>query len=223
MLSSAQIIDLSCQMCKVPGYTQQAGMLLNMVLEDLAQVYDFDTERKTIDIPVDNTNQYYDLPADHLRTREVFFSISGAVTMLQQLPLEQYDQMFKGTSALAYPTSYATQVEADPHRLLLFPTFVQSLTLTVRYQPFPDPIPNPETNSVIPWFPNQNVLLKKLNSAVSMLADDDRMVSFDTIATNNLSDFLSMKDDSNGYAKTVKLDGRQFRGSRLRPTKITPF
>lgn len=222
MFSASQIVELSCQICKVPGFKTQAGQLLNMVLANLAQVYDFDTERKTITLPIDGSSSFYDLPDDHLRTREVFYEIDGAVNVLTQMPLAEYDMLYKGAANEAYPRAYATMVEADPHRILLYPGYIQATTLTIRYQPQPSDITSPEVSNVIPWFPNQQILLKLLNAELSQLAEDDRMVAFGQLADNNLSKFLTMSDDKEGYARQVQLDGRMFRSpARLRPTKTT--
>jgi hypothetical protein len=40
-LTSAQLVTLSTQIARAPGYTSQAGQLLNAILSDLAQTYDF--------------------------------------------------------------------------------------------------------------------------------------------------------------------------------------
>jgi hypothetical protein len=223
MLSAAQIVELACQACKVPGYKAQAGQLLNMVLDNLAQIYDFDTERVEVDLPVSGDGAGYDLPENHLRTRQIQYSINGVPYKLVQFPFEQFKLLPTVSQPATYPRAFATNVAASPHQLLLYPRFIQSTTLTVIYQPTPSPIVAPESSNVIPWFPNQQILLKQLNAALSMLAEDDRMVSFDQIAETNLSKFLTMSDDKEGYAKQVKLDGRLFRSpDRLRPTKNIP-
>ena len=46
-LTAAQIVARACEIAKVPGYTQQAGQYLNMVLSDLCQDYDFQVARRT--------------------------------------------------------------------------------------------------------------------------------------------------------------------------------
>lgn len=224
-LTAAQIVALSCQVCRVPGMTAQAGQFLNMVLQNLAQVYDFDFERKTnASLSILASSASYSLPSDHLRTREVFYSINGTIFYLTQWPLEEYDQLFQGPGISNYPDRYAIQVETTPHTILFYPPPAQPLTVTVRYQPTPDDITMPETSSVIPWFPNQQILLKELNAMVSMLSDDERSIDFEKRAEKSLSKFLVNSDDKEGYAQQVQLDRRTYRvRDNAKPTKQTVF
>jgi hypothetical protein len=46
-LTAAQIVTLACQIAKAPGMTAQAGQLLNMILAELCQDYDFQVARRT--------------------------------------------------------------------------------------------------------------------------------------------------------------------------------
>ena len=78
-LTSAQIVTLATQIAKVPGMVSQAGMLLNMVLADLCQTYDFEVARGNFNFnfnpgliapPPTNVTPGggpYPLPADFLR------------------------------------------------------------------------------------------------------------------------------------------------------------
>jgi hypothetical protein len=223
-LTAQQLINLSCQICRVPGMVQQAGQMLNMVLQDLAQVYDFDFERETAILNVTASGAAYPLPSDHLRTREVFYSINGTIFYLEQMPLEEYDQLFQGPGITNYPDRFAIQVETVPHTILFYPPPAQPLAVTVRYQPTPADIAAPENSSVIPWFPNQQVLLKQLNGWVSTLSDDDRADDFENKAQKGLSKFLVNSDDKEGYAQQVKLDRRTYRNrDNARPTKQTVY
>lgn len=224
-LSAAQIVNLACQICKTPGFTQQAGLLLNVVLADLAQLYDFDFIRATeYPLNIDAATAAYALPADHARTREVFYNVNGEIFWVTQMSLEEYDQQFQGPGISNYPTRFATKVETAPHTILFYPPPALPLQVTVRYQPCMPDIPTPETNSVVPWFYNQKLLLKLLCAEVSMLADDDRMQSFGTLADENLRKFLIMDDDKEGYARKVKLDPNTFRpNNSLIPTKSQPL
>src|SRR5690242_13656157 len=98
-LTAAQIVTQATQNAKVPGYASQAGQLLNLVLQDLCQTYDFDLARKTIILQIGtatpNTIGPYSLPADYLRVRynEAFYLISGVPYTLIQIPLEEYDRL----------------------------------------------------------------------------------------------------------------------------------
>ena len=46
-LTAAQIVSLACQAAAAPGYTTQAGELLNVILADICQTYDLDVARGT--------------------------------------------------------------------------------------------------------------------------------------------------------------------------------
>lgn len=222
-LNCSQLIALACQTAKCPGYTSQAGQLLNVILADLAQLYDFDFERETTTLNIGPGSASYNLPANHLRTREVFYSVNGTIFYLNQIPLEEYDQLFQGPGINNYPGQFAIQIEASPHLIYFWPPPVIPLSVTIRYQPQPTDIFLPESNTAVPWFPNQDVLLKRLTAELMALTDDTRMDRFNKRADERLSKFLVMDDDKEGYAQRVKLDRRYFRGqsSNLKPTKQT--
>lgn len=220
--TSAELVSLACQIAKCPGFTSQVGKMLNIMLADLAQVYDFDTERETTTLTIGPLYSYYNLPADHLRTREVFYTLNGIPEFLVQFPLEQFDALPVPAGSNNYPEQFAVQVEATPNRMLFWPLPPFSLDITVRYQPQPADIVSPETSNTVPWFPNQKILLERLSSMAMMLSDDSRMTGTAKMSDNNLSKFLTMKDDKGGYAQQVKLDPRTFRTkSNLKPTKLT--
>jgi hypothetical protein len=220
--SAAQIVTLATQVSRTPGYTAQAGEMLNAILADLCQQYDFDFIRQTTTLNIGPGSAYYVLPADHYRTREVFYNVQGTIFFLYQIPLEDYDQAFAGPGVNNYPQSYAVDVAADPNNMYFWPPPAISLSVTVRYQPQKADITTPESSSTVPWFPNQRYLIKKLAADLMMLSGDKRMNEFEKDAQEILKNFLSMDDDKENYAQTVKLDGRRFRGSaKLRPTKVT--
>ena len=49
-LTANQIISLATQIAKVPGYVTQAQQLLNAILQELAQDYDFEVIRKYVNV-----------------------------------------------------------------------------------------------------------------------------------------------------------------------------
>ena len=109
-LTSQQIITLVCQICKAPGFTSQAGQLMNVVLADYAQVMDLDVVRQTITLNIDASSAKYALPLNYLRGREVFYNVQGTIFYLNEMPLEDYDQEYIGPGVNQYPYSYATDV-----------------------------------------------------------------------------------------------------------------
>jgi len=54
-LSTAQIISIATQIANVPGFTAQALQLLNAVLQELDQDYDFQTIRKSFNFNFSTT------------------------------------------------------------------------------------------------------------------------------------------------------------------------
>lgn len=229
--TSQQLVQRACYIAKAPGFVAQAGQYLNMILEDLCQTYDFDFIRKTLTLSVNplpnNGNglpQGYSLAADHLRCREVFYYVSGEPFYLTQMPLEEFDQLYNGPGIANYPENFAVDDSTAPYTIFFYQPPQVPLTIFVRYQPQMPSITNPETSSTIPWFINQRYLLKKLSADLMGETDDKRQDDWLAKAEDMLQKFLVMKDDKEGYAQTVKLDRRVFKGGgSLRATKQQPL
>jgi len=222
-LTAAQIISRACTIAKAPGYLVQAGQYLNMVLDTLQQTYDFDYIRKTQTINLDG-NPSYLLENDHLRTDQVFYSVNGTKFVLNQIPIEDYNSLFDGPGVANYPYSYAIDVSTDPNTILFYPPPLVPLAVSVLYFPRKEDISSPETSSEIPWFMNQEYLIKKLAALIMLETDDERAPLFDVQSEKLLRNILSMQDDKGGYAQTIKLDRRSFRPTdSLRPNKSFPL
>jgi hypothetical protein len=221
--SAAQIVNLALQAGRgTSGYTSQAGQFLNLILSFLAQTYDFDEVRKTTTINLTGSSASYSLPTDYLRSREVFYNVNGTIFYLNQIPLEEYDQAFIGPGINDYPEQFATQIESG--LIYFWPPPNLSLAVTLRYQSQPADIFMPETSSTIPWFLNQQYLIKRLTADIAMLTDDTRHQTLVAEAEKILEKFLMMSDDKEGYAQQVTLDRRRFRSfGALKPTKVTGF
>ena len=224
-LQAQQIVALALSAGRgTSGYTAQAGQFLNLILSYLAQTYDFDELRKTAVLNVTGAGASYALPADYLRAREVFYSVNGTIFYLNQIPLEEYDQCFQGPGISNYPEQFATQIETSPPTIYFWPPPALSLAVSVRYQSQPADILTPETSSVVPWFPNQQYLIKRLTADIAMLTDDTRHQSLLAEAVQILDRYLMIDDDKSGYAQQVTLDRRRFRSTgSLKPTKQTGF
>ena len=203
-----------------------------MALADLAQTYDFDYMRETQTIsalPVaangdNNLPVGYPLAADHLRTREVFYYVNGEPFYLTQMPIEKYDQLYNGPGVTSYPTHFAIRTETTPYTIYFYEPLQIPLTVFVRYQPQPADIANPQSSATVPWFTNQRYLLKKLAADIMQETDDARAGAWQKEAEEMLRLYLQMKDDSEGYAKTIKLDRNVFRGGgSLKCTKKQPL
>jgi hypothetical protein len=225
--TSAQIVALSCQIAKVPGYAVLAGQLLNAMLEELWQTNDFQFSRKTtfIDLTQAQPTLGYSLPSDHERTLDAFYMVNGAPRILTQLPIEQYDSLFQGVSGSSYPEFICVDVSQTPHTILAYPIPPLAAGITVRYLPQQPVIANPETNSTSPWFPSQLYLITRLAAEIMMISDDTRTDSYLKRAEGILSKFMTMGDDDReNYVRQVKLDPRYFRASGgMRATKSMPL
>ena len=225
--TSAQIVAMACQIAKVPGYTSMGGQLLNMILADLCQRYDFDFIRTVTTVNLNSGNPPltgYAMPSNYLRAREVFYYISGVPTFMNQEPLSDYDASFAGPGFQNYPTTFATDVGQNPVLMYFWPTPSVSIPVTVRYQPQMADITTPESSTVVPWFPNQVYLIKRLAGELMMISDDTRAMEFKKDAADVLRLFLEMDDDKEGYARQVLLDKRMFPGQGSnRVTKSQPL
>lgn len=218
MATAAQIVDLANQIAKTPGFTAQAGSLLNVILADLCQNYDFDVIRKTypFNFATSSGSGPYDLPADFLRTRynEIFYTIQGVKYVMIQVDLAEFDAMVQQSGLQSYPVFYATDMsptaDGDPPVVYFWPPPSGAYPVTLRYQPQMADIATPETSTDVPWFPNQQYLITRLAGEMMRIADDSRQGDYVQQARDELTEYLRMKDDSEGRAKTVKLDRRWF-------------
>lgn len=222
-LTSAQIITRACTIAKVPGYQVQAGIYLNMLLSSLCQEYDFDYVKKTQTIAFNNSASY-NLNADHLRTKEVFYNVNGNPFYLFQIPIETYHALFNGPGVSNYPNKFATDVSTDPNLILFYPPPSISQNVTVNYYPQMSDITAPESSSEVPWFTNQEYLIRKVAANLMLETDDERQPLFEAQAEKMLTKILSMKDDKEGFSDTIKLSRERFRtGQTSNPNKAFPL
>lgn len=234
-LSSAQIVTLSTQVAKCPNYTSQAGQLLNSILSDLAQTYDFALARGTFNFnftpavaPIGNLNAQvasgpFTLPTDYLRAKK-----GDVMWFLQQVPypmipidIEEFDTMVQQAGLQSYPYLWATDMSQSPPVAYVWPPASGQYPCMVRYyRQMPD-IATPETSATVPWFPNQEYLRIKLAADLMEITDDTRKMEFKRDAENILRMYLTMKDDETNRSKRIGLDRRRFgrRFDVLRDTK----
>ena len=89
-LTSAQIVNRSCNIAKAPGYLSQGGIYLNQVLEDLVLHRDLKVNRKTSTITVQaNSNGPFNLEPDYLRTYDLFFSQNNLPYFLEPVSMKR--------------------------------------------------------------------------------------------------------------------------------------
>lgn len=222
-LTAAEIITRACTIAKVPGYKVQAGIYLNMLLSTLCQEYDFDYIKKLQTMQFDNSFGY-DLNDDHLRTREVFYNVNGDPFYLFQIPIETYHSLFNGPGVSNYPNKYAIDVSTTPNTLLPYPPPSISQTVSVYYYPQMPDIDTPEDSTEVPWFLNQEYMIRKVAADLMLETDDERQAVFEAQAEKMLQKILTMQDDKEGLSETIKLSRERFRtGQNQNPNKAFPL
>lgn len=255
-LTANQIVAYACQIAKVPGFVSQGQDFLNLFLEELAQNYDFPaaaylfqnftvgpnagtgpqgTQWYLLQLPA-NTNPILS-NAKYLRTHSVFYSVSGTIFYLTQIPLEDYDRLFQGTGISNYPYWYSVDTTGSPNlatvQMAFYPPPNLSLSVSIRNQYQPNAINFGSTGgSSIPWFPQQDILVDGVACKLFRLTSDMRYENArDNLYGNSakgidgsINKYMKMMDDRENYAMTVKLDRRRFRSTVfLKPTKTTGF
>lgn len=226
-LTCAQILNLARQDAKVIGYTSQSGQILNAVLNELCETYDFDLTRGTVVIPLNQGSGPYTLPADYLRAdpNDVFFTITGVPYCLIPVDLSEYDNMVQTPGFFNYPTFYATDMSQTPPIFYVWAPSSGAYPLTIRYRKMMPDIVTPETSTDVPWFPFTNYLRRRVAGELMMISDDSRAAAFlgDTPegAQGMLNRYLKLKDDKSDRTAMVKLDRRLFGNNfaRLNSTK----
>lgn len=238
-LTAAQICSLATQTARVPGFTAQAGQILNKTLSDLCQTYDFDVTKKTFNFNF-NAGQvnllgqaYQNLPADYLRgiRNESFYVIDGVPYPMIPVDLEEFDMFVQQAGMANFPVFYATDMSlagvvnsatgtggAAVPVALFWETPSGAYPVTIRYYSQMPDIATPETSATVPWFPNQTYLITETAGRLMQLSDDERadaMLSDDADRHPQgsgviLRKFLQMKDDKSTRVKTVQLDRRRF-------------
>ena len=237
-LTSAQIVSLACQDSAAPGYTSQAGQLLNVVLQNLCENWNFDAAKGTTVFNFNpsvltNPNLYpnvqpgggpYPLPADFLRMvdeKDATWYLQGVPYPMIPCDLSEYDNMVQQAGNQSYPYIFATDVSQQPANLLVWPPASGAYQCMIRYYRLMPDIATPETSATIPWFRNTNYLRVQLAAELMGITDDTRRNEWLERAEKILTSYLKLRDDNADRAITVKLDRRRFRNnfSRLPNTK----
>lgn len=226
-----QIVSLACSIAKCPGFVQQGGQFLNLVLDDLCLHRDLKINREAQPLVVQaNNNGPFALEADYLRTYDLFFQQNNLPYFLHPISNEEYDQEFKDPSIANYPYEFATILYdaqtaitlASAGQLFIYPQSSGQITLTHRYMQSRPAIVTPETSTVIPWFPDQDYLVRATAARLMDITDDTRKESFIAQCESMLRIHLIQEGDEQQVVKSVRLDPRRFHTNRtLKPTKIT--
>lgn len=230
-LSAAQIVTLATQKAKCPGMVAQAGQHLNAILQELCQTYDLADARGTFNFTFNQSNQGgtnigfgpYLLPSDYLRTQggKQFYTYNFQPYKMQVVEQWEWDLLTQQPGFNDFPRDFYVDTSQNPPQEFVWPPPSITVPVTVRYfRQMPD-ITAPETSAVVPWFRYQLYLLTRLSGEMMQLTDDDRAEKFltDDAKMNPqgagvlLRRYLTMKDDPEGRAKVVEMDGRRFGGN----------
>ena len=199
-LTAAQICSLAQQDARCPGFTTQAGNLLNMILSDLCQQYDFDLARQVYQFTFNPSqlnfqNQaYQNLPSNYLRgiRNGSYYIISGVpYPMIPCDFVEEYNMLVEFVGLANFPVFWATDMSltgtsnsSTGSGGSLVPVALFWQIPSGAYQAFiyyysqmPD-ITSPATSSTIPWFPNQSYLRRRLAGELMLQTNDDRADAF---------------------------------------------
>lgn len=230
-LSCQQIITRATTDASVPGYGAQASDKLNLLLAELAELYDWDMLRTLTTVAVGAGQNQYSLPQNYLRARKVFYYINGQEITVNMIPREQWLDLFQGPGNTTYPTWGCSDLSPlqnnppTPPQIFLWPTPAMAITLNVLYFLQPADYPNASTNSASPWFPYQNYLIKRLTADLMNSSGEKRKVQLLSECEEWLDKYGVLANDQEGYAVTVAKDPRRFRRGTLdaRPTKQVPL
>jgi hypothetical protein len=217
-LQAQQIVSLATQIARVPGFTAQAGQLLNLILSDLCQTYDLaiNLTTTTVTLVSQSGSGPYALPDNYLRMakNEVVYDVNGAQYVMISIDLSEYDALDQNPGINNYPEYFATDTSASPPSLFVWPPPSGAFVVTIRYFQQRADIVTPQSSTTVPWFPNTDYLVTRLAGELMKITDDARAPAFldegATGAQGILKRFLKLQADDNGRAKTVTLDRRRF-------------
>ena len=239
-LTAAQICSLAQQDARCPGFSVQAGQLLNMILSDLCQQYDFDLARQNFAFNFNpglinsQTQAYQNLPANYLRgiRNGSYYIISGVpYPMIPCDFVEEYNMLVEMVGLANFPVFFASDmsltgvsnsVTGSGGALVPVALFWQIPSggypaNIYYYSQMPD-IVSPQTSATVPWFPNQSYLRRRLAGELMLQSDDDRSSAFLSDNADQfpqgagvmLRKYLQLKDDKSTRTNTVQLDRRRF-------------
>ncbi len=250
-LTAAQICTLARENARCPGFLSQSGQLLNSTLSDLCQTYDFSAARQSFAFnfnpsQINSQGQaYQNLPSNYLRgiRNGSYYTISGVpYPMIPCDFVEEYNMLVEQAGLSNFPVFWATDMSltgvansptGSGGSLVPVAMFWQvpsgSYPANIYYFSMMTDITTPESSSTVPWFPNQNYLIRELSGRLCQLVDDERADAFLSSDADNhpqgagviLRHYLQMEGDKGTRVKQVQLDRRRFGTSfdRLRNTK----
>lgn len=207
-LTSQNIVQRAANIAKFKGGLSVAGQMLNVVLADLCETYDFElcraTFSSTFNPSLASTTVFpnntpgsgpYSLPADYLRCNrnDVQWLLSGVPYQMIAVDMSEYDAEVQQAGLQSYPVIFATDVslaQATPVAVV-WPPPAGAYTWFLRYfrqmsdigsgtvQGAWNPgVTVPESSSTVPWFPNQTYLITRTAGELMKESSDSRWKSF---------------------------------------------
>lgn len=239
-LTVAELIALACQQANCPGFTTQAGQKINLVLQELAQGYNFTSTQgwltgaffSGIGGTVNSANVTqgsgpYQLPTDFLRMdwHDFFWQLSGINYFPTPLDIDEFDNLVQQPGFASYPGAYAVDMSTTPAGLYIWPAASGAYPYFGRYHKQQPDIANPSTSGTVPWFPNQMYLDRRLTAEMMFLSGDERYERTLDDAEKILRKYIKMEDNLDTRSVTSKLDPRRFgvKWQDLRSTKNIPW
>lgn len=246
MMTAQQMIAVEMKATATTGFAQEAGVILNAILSELAQDYDIAVNLFTASVTLipSAPNQGmgpYTLPANYLRMAvdEVVYTIASIPYKMVQITLAQMDLQLNVQGAATFPNRFATDVSINnaapaPPYLYVYPPPNLTIPLQIRYWGSQPDIVSPETSSVVPWFPCQSYLRARLRGelwnlkgnvakAAAYLGEGPPGAQSPISAPAILRQWLELQGDKEAVSQQVILDGRFFGtgGQNFGPSKST--
>lgn len=247
-LTAAQIITIATQNARCPGFTSQALQLLNAILSDLCQTYDFDVTRQNFAFnfapgQINSQGQaYQNLPSNYLRGIEngSYYTISGVpYPMIPCDFVEEFNMLVEQSGLANFPVFWATDMSLTGVSNSSTGSGGSAVPVALFWQVpsgaypaniyFFSQMPDISNTATTPWFPNQTYLIRELSGQLCQLTDDERADAFLSDDEDRhpqgskviLRKYLQLKDDKSTRVRQVKLDRRRFGTSfdRLKNTK----
>ncbi|MDD5305286.1 MAG: hypothetical protein PHS14_19490 [Elusimicrobia bacterium] len=193
----------------------QAGYMLNVILSELAQTFDFGVAlvTTTVNLTAGIGTGPYPLPALYLRmSSDILYIASGGVANpVTKMTLQQLDNKVAAGAAAAIPTNFTTDISLTPPNLYVWPPANGSLTLPVRYYSGFADIVTPETSSQVPWFPCQAYLNARLLADLYALNSKQELAAmYRQQSMDILWRYLYMQGDRGSDSQQILSDRRMF-------------
>ena len=227
-LQAQQLITLCCQEAKVPSWTTQAGMKLNLILNELCS-YDLDVTQKVYQFNFNTSlgSGPIPLPTDWLRANkaDVFYTILGVKYVMIPVSTAQFDAFVhrRGSLNILSIMPWITRRgRRAPGRTFRLASALGGLPgYGALLLAMPD-IVTPESSTTIPWvsYERELYLQRRLTGEMMLMANDDRATRYLNGETKSpdgtffgssaiLKRYLDTRDDAQ-QVKAVTLDRRLF-------------